>query len=89
MSSQLALAKCTADLAHYCAKVFTVLYFVVNNVWLSTQCYTNHFSSPPLSVVSVESSGALPPDTLMVEAIKVLREKCTHFLDELNELTGQ
>ncbi len=43
----------------------------------------------PLSVVSVESSGALPPDTLMMEAIKVLREKCTHFLEELNELTGQ
>ncbi|XP_064402889.1 DNA-directed RNA polymerases I and III subunit RPAC1-like [Halichondria panicea] len=40
-------------------------------------------------IFSVESSGALPPDTLMVEAIKVLREKCTHFLEELNELTGQ
>ena len=89
MTSQLALAKCTADLAHYCAKVFTSIILRSNNVWFSTQCYTNHFSSPPLSVVSVESSGALPPDTLMVEAIKVLREKCTYFLEELNELTGQ
>ena len=48
-------------------------------------------SFPPLllslSTVSVESTGALPPDLLVEEAVKVLMNKCTHFLSELNHLS--
>lgn len=35
------------------------------------------------SPVSVESTGVLPPDVLVSEAIKVLMGKCRRFLDEL------
>ena len=35
--------------------------------------------------VSVESTGALPPETLVSEAIKVLIGKCRHFLQELDD----
>lgn len=34
--------------------------------------------------VSVESTGVLPPDVLVSEAIKVLMGKCQRFLDELD-----
>lgn len=36
------------------------------------------------SPVSVESTGVLPPDVLVSEAIKVLMGKCQRFLDELD-----
>ena len=36
------------------------------------------------SLVTVESSGVLPPDVLVTEAIKVLMTKCSRFLNELN-----
>lgn len=32
---------------------------------------------------TVESVGAMPPDTIFVEAVKVLKKKCRTFLDEL------
>nr|XP_033792972.1 DNA-directed RNA polymerases I and III subunit RPAC1 [Geotrypetes seraphini] len=35
-------------------------------------------------IFSVESTGVLPPDVLMSEAIKVLMGKCQKFLDELD-----
>lgn len=35
-------------------------------------------------IFSVESTGALPPDTLVCESIKVLMGKCRHFLSELD-----
>lgn len=35
-------------------------------------------------IFSVESSGVLPPDVLVSEAIKVLMGKCRRFLDELD-----
>ncbi|XP_066451301.1 DNA-directed RNA polymerases I and III subunit RPAC1 [Eleutherodactylus coqui] len=35
-------------------------------------------------IFSVESTGILPPDTLLKEAIKVLMGKCRRFLDELD-----
>ncbi|XP_058954480.2 DNA-directed RNA polymerases I and III subunit RPAC1 isoform X2 [Pocillopora verrucosa] len=38
----------------------------------------NHF------IFSVESTGALPPDALVCESIKVLMGKCRHFLSELD-----
>ena len=44
-------------------------------------------SSPYIYTVSVESTGALPPNLLVVEAIKVLMNKCTHFLSELNHVS--
>lgn len=34
--------------------------------------------------VTIESVGALPPDVLFIEAVKVLKLKCRTFLDELN-----
>ncbi|XP_026273622.1 DNA-directed RNA polymerases I and III subunit RPAC1 [Frankliniella occidentalis] len=36
-------------------------------------------------IFTIESVGALPPDVLFIEALKVLKKKCTYFLDELNE----
>ena len=38
-------------------------------------------------VVSIESTGALAPDVLMEEAVKILKGKCEAFLKELSELT--
>jgi len=35
-------------------------------------------------IFSIESTGALPPDTLMVEAIKVLMAKCQLYITELD-----
>ena len=35
--------------------------------------------------VSVESTGALAPETLVSEAIKVLLTKCRYFIQELDE----
>ncbi|XP_034249654.1 DNA-directed RNA polymerases I and III subunit RPAC1 [Thrips palmi] len=40
-------------------------------------------------IFSVESVGALPPDVLFVEAIKVLKKKCMTFLEELNEAAAE
>lgn len=37
-----------------------------------------------LSAVSVESTGILPPDVLVSEAIKILMGKCQRFLNELD-----
>ncbi len=34
--------------------------------------------------VTVESTGILPPDVLVIEAIKVLMAKCQRFLNELD-----
>ncbi|XP_028396021.1 DNA-directed RNA polymerases I and III subunit RPAC1-like [Dendronephthya gigantea] len=39
-------------------------------------------------IFSVESTGALPPDVLVSEAIKLLKTKCTQFLDEMDK-TGK
>lgn len=50
---------------------------------------TGAFASPTwinvsLVPVSVESTGVLPPDVLVSEAVKVLMGKCRRFLDELD-----
>lgn len=34
--------------------------------------------------VTIESVGALTPDILFLEAIKVLKEKCKRLLNEIN-----
>lgn len=36
--------------------------------------------------VNVESVGAMPPNVIFVEAVKILRDKCQTLLDELNNL---
>lgn len=36
--------------------------------------------------VTVESTGILPPDVLVTEAIKVLMAKCQRFLNELDSV---
>ncbi len=36
--------------------------------------------------VSVESTGGLPPNVLVEEAVKVLMEKCQAFLGELDKM---
>jgi len=40
-------------------------------------------------IFSVESTGILPPDVLVSEAIKVMMGKCQRFLHELEEKTGK
>ena len=42
---------------------------------------------PFLIAVSIESTGALPPNVLMTEAVKILQGKCRHFLQELDDRT--
>lgn len=39
-----------------------------------------------LCAVSVESTGILPPDVLVSEAIKILMGKCQRFLNELDSV---
>lgn len=34
--------------------------------------------------VNVESVGAMPPNVIFIEAVKILRDKCKSLLDELN-----
>ncbi|XP_026743186.1 DNA-directed RNA polymerases I and III subunit RPAC1 [Trichoplusia ni] len=36
-------------------------------------------------IFNVESVGAMPPNIIFVEAVKILRDKCKSFLDELNK----
>lgn len=58
-------------------------------MWNLAITYTGALASPAWakvsrwSPVSVESTGVLPPDVLVSEAIKVLMGKCRRFLDEL------
>ena len=40
-------------------------------------------------LVSVESTGALSPDMLVMEAVRVLREKCKTFKQDLDVLSNQ
>lgn len=37
-------------------------------------------------IFNVESVGAMPPNVIFVEAVKILRDKCQTLLDELNNL---
>ena len=46
---------------------------------------SSSLSVPPL-IVSVESTGALSADTLVLEAIRVMIGKCNHFLSELDRI---
>lgn len=41
---------------------------------------------PDHFIFNVESVGALPPDELFLEAVKVLKNKCRMFLDQLNSV---
>lgn len=50
-------------------------------MWNLAVCVRRVFLRSP---VSVESTGVLPPDVLVSEAIKVLMGKCRRFLDELD-----
>ncbi|XP_063235461.1 DNA-directed RNA polymerases I and III subunit RPAC1 isoform X1 [Bacillus rossius redtenbacheri] len=36
-------------------------------------------------IFTIESVGAIPPDVLFVEAVKILKNKCRTFLEELNK----
>ena len=67
-----------------CACAFFKLYNYVSVHKAVTLMYCNSsFSS--FVVVLIESTGALPPETLMCEAIKVLIEKCRYFLQEMDD----
>lgn len=41
--------------------------------------------SNSLFSVNVESVGAMAPNVIFIEAVKILRNKCTSFLEELNK----
>ena len=51
-----------------------------------TLTLTHSLTNTHIHTVSVESTGALEPDQLVVEAVKVLMDKCTHFLSELDHI---
>jgi len=36
------------------------------------------------SLVTIESTGALPPEVLFTEAVKILEEKCERVISELS-----
>lgn len=46
--------------------------------------HTQPFTMSPSPLVSVESTGILPPDVLVTEAIKILMAKCQRFLNEID-----
>ena len=53
---------------------------------MNTQINTDLSISFLCVLVSVESTGALPAHVLVREAIKLLKTKCTHFLNEVDSM---
>lgn len=51
---------------------------------LFAECHS-YFQTTSHSKVSVESTGALPGDVLVVEAIRVLKDKCIRLRNYLSE----
>lgn len=47
---------------------------------------SNYFliSVIPLLLVTIESAGALPPEVLFTEAVKILEDKCERVITELS-----
>lgn len=43
-------------------------------------------SNVSLFTVNVESVGAMAPDVIFIEAVKILRDKCKSLLDELSKI---
>lgn len=49
-------------------------------------CYNYGFCSSSVFVlVTVESVGAMAPDVIFKEAVKVLKNRCLELLNELND----
>jgi len=59
---------------------FICLYMLIIKITKSFHSFC--FSSDCL--VSIESAGALPPDQLFVDAIKLLMSKCDRLLQEID-----
>jgi hypothetical protein len=60
------------------------MYYYISYLFI----YPKYWMLPASSLfpVTIESTGALPPDVLFIEAVKVLKLKCRTFLDELNHV---
>jgi hypothetical protein len=53
------------------------LYFHCNILILHVGCCVS-------SLVTIESTGSLPPEVLFTEAVKILEEKCERVISELS-----
>lgn len=53
-------------------------------MFLRLECDTYSPFSPAKFIVSVESTGALPPEVLFTEAVKILEDKCERVITELS-----
>uniref|UniRef100_A0A452YZR0 DNA-directed RNA polymerase RpoA/D/Rpb3-type domain-containing protein n=1 Tax=Aegilops tauschii subsp. strangulata TaxID=200361 RepID=A0A452YZR0_AEGTS len=51
---------------------------------LVKRCPVNVFDIEDLGKVTIESTGALPPEVLFTEAVKILEEKCERVISELS-----
>ena len=72
------------DIGPFCflSDLYYILYTACT-VCVCVQLLVTCFAFP---VVSVESTGALSADTLVLEAIRVMIGKCNHFLSELDRI---
>lgn len=56
----------------------------LRTTFLRLECDTYSLFSPAKFIVSLESTGALPPEVLFTEAVKILEDKCERVITELS-----
>lgn len=82
----LELGSMTSNPSHICncVAVVWVLSCVLFCLWKGFDLLTSHFHVSFLYSVTIESTGALPPETLFTEAVKILEDKCERVITELS-----
>lgn len=85
-SRWLELGNMTFNPSHICncVAVISVLSCVLFCLWKSFDGLTSHFHVSFLYPVTIESTGALSPETLFTEAVKILEDKCERVITELS-----
>lgn len=65
---------------------FQIIYFYSNGFHWSCWSYIffHWWKGVTLFVVTIESTGALPPEVLFTEAVKILEDKCERVITELS-----
>lgn len=59
-------------------------------ITVRTSCLMHYLNVVVMSVpVTIESVGALKPDELFLEAVKVLKNKCRMILQQINNTNSQ
>jgi len=57
------------------------MYYYILYLFIYHKYWMHFLPASSLFPVTIESTGALPPDVLFIEAVKVLKLKCRTFLD--------